>query len=91
MASGSFVANGSASVDVSGYNQSKALNTVYLIGTWGGGTVVVECSPDGGTTWVAIPDKYYTSNAVVNLEGRWTNLRLTLSGATSPTLGWWVL
>lgn len=76
--------------------------TVWAYGTFGGGTASLEASPDGGTTWVAILDQSgtaitFTANGVVNFElyadqdpiaANKTKIRLTLAGATAPTLNY---
>lgn len=89
--SGTLSSNTSTTVTVEGYNSTAKLNTLYLAGTFGGGTVTVEGSPDGGTTWVAVQGYSYTSASIVNIAFRWTAIRLTLSGAVGPSLTWWVL
>ena len=60
--------------------------TLYYYGTFGSGTVALQASPDGGTTWVTIPSSTASSATVQNLEIRATHLRPTLSGSTSPSL-----
>lgn len=89
--SGTFSADGYAYPDAKGYHSTGALNTLYLSGTWGSGTVTVEASPDDGTTWVAVPDLSFTANSVKNLVFRFTKIRLKLNGATNPTLAWALL
>lgn len=91
MANGTFSADGTAVVAEGGYNATKSLNTLYLVGTWGSGTITLEASPDNGATFASVQDLTYTANAVINLNFRWTALRLKLAGATNPSLKWWVL
>jgi len=56
--------------------------------TWGAGTLVLQSSPDGGTTWVNVPSASWTTGDGVlgsyTVYGR--DVRLSLSGATSPSL-----
>jgi hypothetical protein len=59
-------------------------------GTWGGGTLTLQISPDGGTTWVSTTVTL-TDDGVVgvsNIIG--THARLNLAGATSPSLDGWL-
>lgn len=57
--------------------------------TWGGGTLILQTSFDGGTTWVAVPSASYTSGDGVMATGLrvyGNKLRLSLSGSTSPAI-----
>lgn len=55
------------------------------IGTWGSGTMALQVSPDGGTTWFqvdsATANAYKTTAKVTD-----TLARFNLTGATSPSL-----
>jgi hypothetical protein len=63
---------------------------VYLADaeTWGSGTLIVQSSPDGGTTWIAVASASWTSGdgylGSVRAYGR--DIRLSLSGSTTPSL-----
>lgn len=63
---------------------------VYLADaeTWGSGTLILQSSFDGGTTWVAVPSASWTSGDGVlgsyTVYGR--DVRFSLSGATGPSL-----
>jgi len=78
--------------------------TVYVFGgggnDFGSGTVTVQVSPDGGTTFIDIPDQSgtaitFTANGVTNFElygngdpistGS-VQIRLALAGSTAPTV-----
>ena len=60
-------------------------------GTWGGGTVKLQMSPDDGTTWVAIGgDASITADGVVNFDLNACDLRLNLSGSTAANLDGWL-
>lgn len=68
--------------------------TVYLgaAATWGGGTLILQQSFDGGTTYFTVPNFSKTSGAASTLLGRVPvigggKLRASLSGATGPSLG----
>jgi hypothetical protein len=56
--------------------------------TWGSGTLIVQSSPDGGTTWIAVASASWTSGdgylGSVRAYGR--DIRLSLSGSTTPSL-----
>ena len=61
--------------------------TIYWSGTFGGGNVVIESSPDGVT--------YIEENPADTVANNWTigsavaagmRIRTTLAGSTSPTL-----
>jgi hypothetical protein len=60
--------------------------------TFGSGTVTVQSSPDGGTTWVTSPigTATFTSGSANTLVNRFfvygPVVRFTLAGATSPSL-----
>jgi hypothetical protein len=64
--------------------------TLVAEGTWGGGTITLQLSPDEGTTWV---DTSYTLSADGEQHGTdiiATHARLALTGATSPSLNAWL-
>ena len=56
--------------------------------TYGSGTVKVQCSPDGGTTWHDLPSGSFTSGT--GLKSTYTvfgtHVRLNLAGATNPNI-----
>lgn len=59
--------------------------TLVASGAFGGATITVEVSPNGGTTWVAT-DAMLTAAGVKNfIGGEGLLFRLTLSGATGTT------
>jgi hypothetical protein len=68
--------------------QNVPLSGDYLFfatGTFGGGTVTLEASPDSGTTWYEIATATVKSRTKVFL-GTGEIVRVTLSGATAPAL-----
>lgn len=93
--SATFAANGSSTVFQIPDQADVVANTTYIngdpavswgaFGTWGSGTLALQVSPDGGTTWFNVDT--LTANGkkltkpVTQLLGR-----LTLTGATSPAL-----
>jgi hypothetical protein len=65
-------------------------------GTWGSGTITVQISPDGGTTWAALSDILGTGSAALTANGSVAfiappgQLRLDLSGSSGADLDAWV-
>lgn len=57
-------------------------------GTFGGGTLKLEFSEDSGSTWTALPaDTQLTAaGSAAFLAGVGASLRITLAGATNPTI-----
>ena len=71
------------------YNGGKA--SVIAFGTWGGATITLQFSPDGGTTWYAVgTSTTFTANgwATFEIHGR-VKIRasLTNAGTTSLSIG----
>jgi len=71
--------------------QSKGNLNVAAYGTFGGGTLSIQASYDGGSTWFTLKDANgadgsFTSAGALNVRIGEANLRFTLSGATSPNL-----
>lgn len=75
--------------------------TLYVFGDFGGGTVTLLSSPDGGTTFINVPDAAgnditFTAangNSMINLElfsaaEAPIKLRATLAGSTLPNLNY---
>lgn len=73
--------------------------TFFIHGTFGSGTLVIQASPDGGTTKVALKD--FTGNAIsatsaavfnsqpmgnTNINTKQITLYAVLSGSTNPVL-----
>lgn len=59
-------------------------------GTWGSGTIAVQISPDGGTTWIGLTSITMTANGTKEFTAPAAKLRLALTGATNPSLTAWV-
>jgi len=83
-------ANGqSASVELPG-DVNDVLVYLNDAETWGAGTLILQTSFDGGTTWVAVPSASWTvgdgllTSSALRCFGK--DLRLSLSGATTPSL-----
>lgn len=65
----------------------------YAWGTFGGGTVTLQLSPDGGTTWFNVDrpgDTYVTfaANGTGGFKLGLCKLRFVLAGSTAPNV--WV-
>jgi opacity protein-like surface antigen len=88
--SGTMTTNETDVITAKGYDTTRAITTLYVTGTWGGGTLTVEASPNG-TTWVTVPNISWTADTIANVEFRWVALRITLAGATNPNLTWQLL
>ena len=60
-------------------------------GTWGGGTLKLQMSPDAGTTWVDIGGSAsITADGVCNFELNSCDVRLVLTGSTGANLNAWL-
>lgn len=57
----------------------------FAFGTFGGGTVTFEASPDSGTTWLSLGTLTADGRASYYLSAK-ESVRTTLSGATTPTI-----
>jgi len=74
------------------YNGSKG--RIQARGGFGGGTLTLETSQDGGTTWVVDGTFSLTAAGVENINSdvpRGSKWRFVLTGATTPTLSIFVL
>ncbi len=75
--------------------------TIFVYGDFGsGGTATLQASPDGGTTYIDVPDATgaataFTANGMANFElyangdviaANRVNIRIALAGSTSPDL-----
>ena len=75
-----------------GADQSgRVLSGIYIIsasGTWGSGTITLNCSNDNGVTWTAYgPETTMTANGfAAAFIARDLLYQLVLAGATSPNL-----
>lgn len=63
---------------------------ICAAGTFGGGTMVLEVSPDGGTTWIPLAGASYTAafTTVITMASG-ARLRAVLTGATTPSISVW--
>ena len=86
-----FTANGNGEGFRCDTNKARQL-TAW--GTWGGGTLTIEFSPDGGTTWISVVDaatEVAISLTANGAKGKFYpsmgyHLRPVLAGATTPSL-----
>lgn len=87
-------ATGASAVEVTvekGNHPIGSFFTLYVTGTWGGGTVQMRSSPDRTVTnATSIPDVNLVADGQISFQYRGQSLWLDLSGATSPNLNWWV-
>ena len=82
---GTLVADGNTVSDIKGAISTGVSNTLYLGGTFGGGTVKLQLSPDG-TTWYDVPSASWTAATVFTFHHRWAGIRLNLAGSAGPAL-----
>lgn len=61
---------------------------LYGQGNFGGGTLRLQASPDGGVTWVNVVS--LTAEGVSRVRLVATRVRATLTGATTPALNAWI-
>jgi len=72
-------------------NWPGGVGQMVVSGTFGGGTVKLQMSPDDGTTWVDVGgDSSVTAAAVVNFDLNGCDIRLNLSGSTGADLDGWL-
>ena len=69
----------------------KGKLNVAAFGDFGGGSLSFELSYDDGTTWFAATNNLgdaatISANGALNIEVGTADLRLTLSGATAPSV-----
>lgn len=84
-----FTADGSVVTNAqSGSSGIGNFTTVWAEGTWGGGTLTPEISPDG-ENWFTVTDAALTADGFVNIQVKAPFIRLTLSGSSSPDLNVW--
>ena len=80
-------------------NEKGAAGTVFAAGTWDSGTLTLDISPDGGTTWIGsgtsgqlTADGFFKYEFNLGLKENDALGRLTLSGAGgSVDIDTWVL
>lgn len=65
--------------------------SAFIGGTFGGGTLKLQASPDGGTNWVDIQNGSFTAPTTFNLVNRAWGLQAVLSGATNPNINIWLV
>lgn len=81
MATQTITANGD--YDFKSYRKTH----IHVVGSFGGGTVQVKLLADDGTTYLTLPNDSYT--AAFSKIFEFTNhsdVRLTVSGATTPSM-----
>lgn len=76
-----------ADADGTAQEITGGLRTLVAWGTFGGGTLKLQISPDTGATWIDVPDASFTSNNVVNFSAAPAALyRGTLSGSSGASV-----
>lgn len=75
--------------------KEAAFATVQAFGTWGGATLVLQGSNDGGTTWAAIDDMNgtavsFTANGYAGIRTAFNALRVAMSGGTGDDVDVWL-
>ncbi len=74
------------------FSNTTASRTMLIIGqgTFGGGTLSIEISPDDGVTFVKLDSPSLTADGIIEVSiPDETQVRLALAGATAPTLNAW--
>lgn len=87
-------ANGKYLIEVSGAAGSPGnFSSVYAIGSFGGGTVSVEVTPDAtdDTKNVPVSASDLLASGFVNVVVKSRGLVIDLTGATTPNIEIWVL
>lgn len=64
--------------------------TLIASGTFGGGTITVQVSPDNGTTWISTSATLTAAGVTNFIGGEGLLFRLALTGATNPSISAWV-
>ncbi len=79
MATETLTANGSTAA-----LQFQGEGSVNVADDLGSGTLTIEASFDGGTTWIAQTDGAFTAVGTLNIKIGPCSIRTTLTGSTSP-------
>lgn len=88
------VADGNSTLVPLPKNDNPAANlpaidvTLFGSGTFGGGTLALEATPDGAT-WVPVQGASLTAAGAVSARVVARQVRAALSGATAPNLNAW--
>lgn len=88
MTNGNLTANGSVGPVSSGKGKAH----IVASGSFGGGTLTLEVSPDGGTTWVATTSTLTAAGVIVAEVPSFAaaRVRATLGSSTTPNLNVWL-
>lgn len=87
-------ANGQTAVEVLPQGEYEAEVYVQASPTWGAGTLKLQGSPDGGTTWIDFPatsswttgGNKLTNTTPIRIPAGIDRLRFDLAGATGPSI-----
>jgi hypothetical protein len=89
---GRLTTNTSVETELEGGGAGTPYVTLLAKGTWGGGTLSVEAGfwADASSSylWVPITDVQLTADGCVTFAITAYKLRVTLTGATAPSLDW---
>lgn len=88
--SGTITEDGTQVLAIKGQLHGAPFNTLYLSGTFGNGSVEVEFSPDAGITWVS-SGIVLSQASIQNIQCRFSQARIKLTGSTTPSIKFWVL
>ena len=83
-------ANGSTPIIApTNLNANGSTLELFVTGTFGGGSVIVEQSPDG-VNWFSVGTAVTARSRTTISIFSGSRLRITLSGATAPSLTVWI-
>jgi hypothetical protein len=85
------LAAASANVNGAAFDWQGGRGVFAAFGTFGGGTVALQWTPDGGTDWLAVDASgntfvTFTANGAGGFELPPCQIRAVLTGATAPLL-----
>jgi hypothetical protein len=63
---------------------------IMASGTFGSGTLIMQISPDEGTTWFATGQTLSAIGIMIYTPPEGAQFRLNLAGSTTPTIASWV-
>lgn len=91
---GTFTTNTSVALTPLGKADPDKWYTLYADGTWGGGTLVIQITPDAtdSTRYRDIPGTTLTANGgPINFQAKGEALQIKFSGGTGHSVKWDVL
>lgn len=82
--------NVAATVNSGTFPSAGDFMSLVASGGFGGGTLTVQVSPDGGTTWINTPATLTAAGVTNFIGGEGLLFRLALTGAAGASLTAWV-